>query len=433
MLSSIINLLRLFFLFIISALLFIFIKKRAIYFFLKFAGPSFIKLGQALSTRPDLVGHEMADIFSHFQDKLPPFSAKKVKAILQKEFGKNYHKLFLEFDFHAKASASIAQVHKAQTADGADVAVKILRPNIKKIVARDIATLNLIIKIIRIFSKFLAQNLANINLVLKDCAKTELNLLKEGGNAMRLKEELQGLKGFYVPHIFLNYSTPNILTSQWIYGIPFSNKTAIKNADFDKTQIAQNLVVSYFTQVYSCGFFHADMHPGNLFLMPNGDIAVVDFGIMGEIDKKTRLAVAEIFIGFLHKDYKKVAQVHIDAGFVPANTSVHALAIHCARIGETIVGSSIKDISLATLLSHLIEMTHEYKMTTSPELLLLQKTLLLVEGVGVMLDENLNMWELARPWVRDWAKKNIGFDAKIRDALLDLFTAVKNAVKDLKA
>jgi len=416
-------------------LLYPILKRRAIYLFLKFAGPSFIKLGQALSTRPDLVGQDMAEALSHFQDRLTPFSAKKIKKILEKEFGKNFHEKFIAFDYVAKASASIAQVHKAKTADGEIVAVKFLRPKIKNIVARDIATLSLIANLAWPFSKFLAKTLKDINLLLKETAKDELNLLKEAANAMRLKSELQDLKGnqliegFYVPQIFLKYSTPNLLVSQWIDGVPFSNKEAIRNTKFDKEKIAKNLVISYFTQVYSNGFFHADMHPGNLFLMENGDIAVVDFGIMGKIDKKTRIAVAEILIGFLHKDYKKVAQLHVDAGLVPPDTSVYDLALHCQKIGETIVGTSVKNISLAALLSHLIEMTQEYKMTTRPDLLLLQKTLLLVEGVGVMLDENLNTWEIARPWVAEWAKKNIGFDAKIRDALLDLFGAVKNFIK----
>ncbi len=430
MIRAIFNLGRLIFLFLFFLLLYPFLKRRAIYLFLKFAGPSFIKLGQALSTRPDLVGSDMADVLSHFQDRLSPFCAKKIKKILEKEFGKNFDETFIAFDYVAKASASIAQVHKAKTADGEIVAVKFLRPKIKNIVARDIATLALIANLVWPFSKFLSKTLKDINLLLKETAKDELNLLKEAANAMRLKHDLQGLEGFYVPRIFLKYSTPNVLVSQWIDGTPFSNKKAIHDTHFNKEKIAKNLVISYFTQVYSHGFFHADMHPGNLFLMENGDIAVVDFGIMGEIDKKTRIAVAEILIGFLHKDYKKVAQLHIDAGLVPPDISVYDLAVHCQKIGETVVGSSIKDISLAALLKHLIEMTQEYKMATRPDLLLLQKTLLLVEGVGVMLDENLNMWEVARPWVAEWAKKNIGFDAKIRDALLDLFEAVKNVVKN---
>jgi ubiquinone biosynthesis protein len=168
------------------------------------------------------------------------------------------------------------------------------------------------------------------------------------------------------------------------------------------------------------------MHPGNLFLKHNGDIAVVDFGIMGKIDKKTRIAVAEVLIGFLHRDYQKVAKIHVDVGFVPKETNIDDLALSCRKIGEMIVGVDIKDISIAKLLTALIDLSRNYKMDTKPELLLLQKTLLLVEGVGVSLDPDLNIWNLARPWVKEWAKTNIGFDAKIRDNILEILQLVKN-------
>jgi ubiquinone biosynthesis protein len=215
-------------------------------------------------------------------------------------------------------------------------------------------------------------------------------------------------------------------------GIAFSNKNAIANCKFDKKQIAQNLVLSYFNQVYVHGFFHADMHPGNLFLKENGDIAVVDFGIMGKIDRKTRIAVAEVLIGFLHRQYRQVAEIHIKAGFVPADTNVDDLSLSCRKIGEMIVGANVKDISIAKLLTSLIDMTRDYKMETKPELLLLQKTLMLVEGVGVNLDPDLNIWDLARPWVKEWAKTNIGVDAKIRDALVDIIGIAKKFIKEVE-
>lgn len=414
------NLIRLVALFLTFLISYPFLRNRAIYYFLRFSGPSFVKLGQALSARPDLVGKNLSKALAQFQDRLPPFSKYKVQKILKAEYGENFSKFFAEFDFKSVASASIAQVHKAKTVDGKIVAVKILRPQIAKIMARDIVTLKIIIKIIAIFSKFLAKSLTDIALLLKDLQKSELDLLQEAANASRLKEEMKDVKGFYVPEIFWKFSTAKVLVLEWIDGIAFSNKEAVAKSPLDKKQIAHNLVISYFTQVYANGFFHADMHQGNLFLMENGDIAVVDFGIMGTIDKKTRIAVAEILIGFLHKDYRKVAQVHVDAGFVPADVNIDDLALSCRKIGETIVDSSVKDISLANLLSNLIMMTRDYKMVTKPELLLLQKTLLLVEGVGVMLDPDLNMWETARPWVKEWAKVNISFDAKIRDALLEL-------------
>jgi ubiquinone biosynthesis protein len=253
--------------------------------------------------------------------------------------------------------------------------------------------------------------------------------MHEASNASKLREDLKDVKGFYVPEIYWQFSSQKILVLEWLDGIAFSNSKAIQDSNFDKKQIAENLVISYFNQVYVHGFFHADMHPGNLFLLKNGDIGVVDFGIMGKIDKKTRLGIAEILIGFLNRDYKRVAQLHIDIGLVPSNTKVDDLALSCRRIGETIVGSDVKDIPVAKLLGGLIAMTRDYKMDTRPELLLLQKTVLLVEGVGVSLDPNLNIWNLARPWIKNWAQKNIGFDAKIRDAMLDLFEMAKKFVR----
>lgn len=379
--------------------------------------------------RFDLVGVKLSATLAQLQDNVPPFCGKKVKKILQQEFGKNFEKIFVEFDFTPVASASIAQVHKAKLHNGKIVAVKILRPGIVKIMARDISSLKLLVKIVAIFSKFLAKTFSDIADLLSQASKSELDLLHEAANASRLKEDLKEVKGFYVPEIFWQFSTQKVLVLEWLDGIAFSDKEAIKNSPYEKSQIAQNLVISYFNQVYVHGFFHADMHQGNLFLLKNGDIGVVDFGIMGRIDKKTRLAVAEILIGFLNKDYKRVAQLHIDADLVPATTNVDDLALSCRKIGETIVGSNVSDVSVAKLLANLITMTRDYQMNTKPELLLLQKTLLLVEGVGVALDPNLNIWDVARPWVKEWAKKNIGFDAKIRDTMVDLFELARKFLR----
>jgi ubiquinone biosynthesis protein len=373
----------------------------------------------------------MASILSSFQDRLPPFPQSIVKEILSHEFGPQAENFFAEFNFTSVASASIAQVHKAKLKDGTDVAVKILRPQIARIMNRDILTLRLLIKIISCFSKYLAKSFLDVARLLKQVSRDELDLLHEAANASRLKEDLQGLEGFYVPKIFWKDSTSKVLVLEWLNGIPFSNSKAIAESTFDKKQIARNFVISYFEQVYTHGFFHADMHPGNLFLLKNGDIGVVDFGIMGKIDKKTRIAIAEILIGFLQHDYKRVAEIHIEIGLVPPRTNVDELALSCRKIGETIVGSSVKDVSLAQLLTNLIIMTRDYKMVTRPELLLLQKTLLLVEGVGITLDPNLNIWDLARPWVKKWAKKNIGFDAKIRDSILDLITLGRKFLREL--
>lgn len=430
--KAIINLFRLVFLAVFCALLYPVFKKRSIYHFLNFAGPSFIKLGQTLATRPDIVGDHMAEILSKFQDKVKPFSAKKVKKALKKDLEIEFEKTFSEFDYHSKASASIAQVHKAKLISGEEVAVKILRPNIKKITKRDIATLKIIVKITRLFSKSLAKTLLDIEKLLEEAAKTELNLMREASMAIRLRQEMQAenVKGFYVPKIYAKYSSQNILVSEWLYGIKFSDKKAILNSNFDKKQIAENFIIAYFTQVYQNGFFHADMHQGNLFLLENGDIGVVDFGIMCEIDKKLRIAIAEILIAYINKDYEKVAKIHIDAEIVPKDANLYELTLSCKKIGERMVGNSIKEISWGHLLKELIDMAKNYKMSTKPELLLLQKTILLVEGTGIMLDPDLNIWKIAKPWVKDWVRKNIGFDAKIRDIAVDIIDAIKKIVKD---
>ncbi len=411
--SAVLNIFRLAFLFLLSFPLFIFSRNRAIYFFLHAAGPSFIKLGQVLSIRPDLVGEDLAKALSSFQDDVAPAKSR---------FDEDFLKNFSEFDLTPIAAASIAQVHKARLKTGELVAVKNLRPRIAAIMNRDIKTLRILQK----FSPKIVKDLADL---LSQVAKSELDLLQEAANASRLREDLSDVKGFYVPQVFWKFSTSKILVLEWLDGTAFSNSAAIKNSPFDKKEIAQNLVISYFNQVYMHGFFHADMHPGNLFLLKNGDIGVVDFGIMGQLDKKMRLAVAEILIGFLHKNYRRVAQIHLDAGLVPANTNIDQLALSCRKIGEMIIDVDVKDISVAKLLTNLIQMTNEYQMETKPDLLLLQKTLLVVEGVGVMLDPNLNMWEIARPWVKEWAKKNIGFDAKIRDAVVDLFELAKKFLR----
>jgi ubiquinone biosynthesis protein len=423
--AVLINLLKIFFLFVLFLFSYPFLKNRSIYYFLNFCGPSFIKLGQNLASRPDIIGKKLSEILSSFYDQVKPFSKKQVIKILNKEFGNKIDQIFSDFDFLPIASASIAQVHKAKI-NQQEVAVKILRPNIRKIVAKEIATIFLFTKLLKIFSPRFSKTFQDIGETLKQTYSSELDLLQEAANGSKLREDMKNVKGFYVPEIFWKFSTKEILVSCWINGIPFSQKESIIASNFDKKKIAENLVIAYFNQVYANGFFHADMHPGNLFLMENGDIAVVDFGIMGRLDKNTRIAVAEILIGFLKKDYQKVAQIHLDANLVPKNTDLIDLALACRKIGEMIVGNDVKDIQITKILAGLIEMTNKYQVSTKPELLLLQKTLLLVEGVGTILDPNLNMWNIAKPWVKQWAKTNIGFDAKIKDSFLDLFKILKN-------
>ncbi|MCE3255512.1 MAG: ubiB [Rickettsiaceae bacterium] len=422
---GIINLLRLLFFFILSLFLFPFFRNKSIYFFLKLSGPTFIKLGQLLSNRPDLVGDDLAEILSGFQDRLPGFSFKKAKKIIEEESGKKLDQLFLEFKAKPVASASVAQVHKAKTFAGDIVAVKILRPHIATIVRRDVSTLKIIAFLFGFVSKYSKEKFLNIAELLEDCSKKELDLSFEAAAASEMKDKLKDVKGFYIPKVYWQLSTPKILVLEWIDGIPFSDKKAILSSGFDRKEIAKNLVISYFNQVYVHGLFHADMHLGNLFLMKNGDIAAVDFGITGSIDKKTRIAIAEILMSFLKQDYARVAKLHIDAGLVPKNINLEEFTLSCRIIGESVVGRSVNEISMAKLLANLLKMTKRYQLKTRPELLLLQKTMMLVEGVGVFLDKNLNIWDLAKPFVKEWATQNIGFDAKIRDVVLEFMQMVK--------
>jgi len=423
--QALLNIVRIFLLLILTSVSYPFLRAKSFYFFLRFSGPTFIKLGQLLSTRSDLVGDDVAKSLSSFQDSLPPFSFKKVRHVVETEINKKINQIFVDFSATATASASIAQVHKAKLLNGDVVAVKILRPNIYKTMAKDIATLRLIGLVIGLFSSYTKEKIDDIVSLLEDCYKRELDLLWEAAAASNLKEKLADVPGFYIPKIYWNFTTSKIMVLEWVDGTPFSDVKKIQNTKFDKKEIAKNLAISYFNQVYVHGFFHADMHPGNLFLMPNGDIAAIDFGIVGIIDRKTRIAIAEILIGFLKRNYIKVAKLHVEAGLVPENINIEEFALTCRAIGEIVVNVPVKEVSLAKLLGLLLKMTRKYNMKTRPELLLLQKTMILLEGVGVELDSNLNIWELARPWIGKWAHKNIGFDAKIVDQILLLFDALK--------
>lgn len=424
--SSILNLLRLFLLLFISLFLFLFIKNRAIYFFLKNAGPTFIKLGQLMANRPDLIGDNLASLCSELQDQLPAFSFSKAKKIIENDLKKSLEELFLEFDKTAVAAASIAQVHKAKLHSGEFVAVKILRPNINKIFKRDISIIKLLAFFVGIFSRYYKEKLNNIAGVVEECGRKELDLHLEAAAASELKDKLKDVYGFYIPTVYWSLVSDRVLVLEWIEGIRFTDKKAILNSGFDLKQIAKNLVISYFNQVYVHGLFHADMHQGNLILMRNGDIGAIDFGITGSIDKKTRIAIVEILIAFLQKDYQKVAKLHISAGLVPKDINLEEFALSCRIIGESTVDKSVGEVSMAKLLANLLKMTRRYQMQTRPELLLLQKTMMLVEGVGVFLDKDLNIWELARPFVNEWAKTNLGLDAKIRDFITELLEEIKN-------
>ncbi len=431
-LIAIINLIRLTCLLLIAVVLYPVINRKSYYLFLYLAGPSFIKLGQTLATRPDLIGEKNALLLSKFQDKIPPFSQRTLKKILKKHFDQGLFTVFSSFDFKAVASASIAQVHYATLKSGEKVAVKILRPNIENIIRRDLITIEIIAKILVIFNKFTAKIFNDIAKLLENTSNNEIHLLNEAANASKLKEDLAMLEGFYVPKIYWQFSGNNVLVLEWISGIPLTNINKIRAGKYNLKKVAENLVISYFNQVYLNGFFHADMHPGNLFLMKDGRLAVVDFGIMGIIDQKTRLAITQILLAFVNRNYYQVADLHIKNGLVPATINIDALALSCRKIGETIVDVAVKEVEISKLITGLIAITKEHQLATRPELLLLQKTLILVEGVGVSLDSELNIWEFARPWVKEWARTHLGFDAKICNLIRNALDLAKDFAKNLE-
>jgi len=379
-------------------------------------GPTFIKLGQALSTRSDLVGQEIAQELAQLQDRLPPFSGGTARAIIAKQFSKPIAELFASFDNRAAAAASIAQVHFATLHDGSEVAVKILRPGIEDAFARDIALFYWLADLAQYWRPDWRRfKLREVVRTFEEMVRFELDLRFEASAAVELKKNLQLDTGFYIPQIHWELTSQRVLTSERIRGIPISDVAAIKAAGHEPAKLVDIAAVSFFRQVFRDGFFHADLHPGNLFVLPSGWLAVVDFGIMGRLDKKSRIYLAQILHGFLTEDYHNLAKVHFEAGLVPAHKSVDNFALALMAITKPIIGRKLSDISVARLLGQLFTTAEAFEMEVQPHLLLLQKNMMITEGVGRMLNPDVNMWQVAEPLIADWAKENLGARAQIKE------------------
>jgi len=395
-------------------------------------GPSFIKFGQALSVRGDVVGDEVAKSLSRLQDKMSPFSTKKAIATIEKELGSKLNDVFAEFEGKSVAAASIAQVHKGVTKDGEVVAIKILRPGIEKKFKRDIDLLYFVAKIISKFSTFKRLRLIEVIDVFADTVRKELDLRIEAACASELRENCKNDEAVYIPKVFWEYNARRVMVLEWVDGIPINDKEALLKAGHDLQVISERLAITFLNQTFRDGFFHADIHPGNLFVDKAGNIVQVDFGIMGSLDKKTRIYVAEILRGFLSGDYQHVAQVHFDAGYVNQDKSVHDFALACRAIGEPIMGLPANKVSIAKLLTLLFKVTEDFEMSTQPQLILLQKTMVLIEGVGQSLYPEANMWQMADGWIKEWAKNNLGPSAMLKDGLKDLLSIFKTLPQRLK-
>jgi len=381
-------------------------------------GPTFVKLGQLLSTRPDLIGQDVALALTELQDRVPPFPVKQVHKIIEQQLGKPTHELFASFDNKAAAAASIAQVHFATLKDGRQVAVKILRPDIEEAFARDVALFYWLGDLIEWWQPELKRfKFAEVTKTFEDMIRFELDLRFEAGAAVELRQNLKNDPGLYVPEVCWNYTSHRVLTLERVTGIPINDVAAIRAAGHDPVKLVDKTAVSFFNQVFRDGFFHADMHPGNMFVLPNGKIAVVDFGIMGRIDKKSRIYLAQILHGFMTEDYYNLAKVHFDAGFVPPDKSVENFALAMMAITKPIIGRKLSDISVARLLGQLFTTAETFEMEAQPQLLLLQKNMMLTEGVGRMLNPDVNMWQVVQPLIEAWAKENLGVRSKIKEHL----------------
>ncbi|MBL4800938.1 MAG: 2-polyprenylphenol 6-hydroxylase [Emcibacter sp.] len=379
-------------------------------------GPSFIKIGQAMATRPDIVGPDVALDLMRLQDKVPPFPGDEAIRILEQELAAPLDDLFAEFDSTPVAAASIAQVHFATTKDGRRVAVKVLRPGIEKAFARDLESFLWLARMMERFSRK-ARRLKPTSIVetISEVIALEMDLRYEAAAASELKENNANNPDYAVPDVDWDLTSRRVLCTSLVEGIPFAHKQDMITAGYDLKKLAEGLVHSFLTQALTDGFFHADLHQGNLFACPNNKITAIDFGIMGRIDKKTRRCLAEILYGFITQDYDLIARAHFDIGYVPQDQSLEKFKQAIRAIGAPIAGKPVAEISVSKLLAQLFETTETFNMQTQPQLILLQKTMVTVEGVALNLYPEINMWEASRPIIEKWMRDNLGPKAKVRD------------------
>jgi ubiquinone biosynthesis protein len=379
-------------------------------------GPAYIKFGQILSTRPDVVGPDLATQLRVLQDKLPPFPTEIAKAAVEDELGHPVELLFAEFS-EPVAAASIAQVHHARLAEtGEEVAVKVLRPGIVRAFRKDIDAFYFVAQTIEFLSPA-SRRLHPTEVIrhFEGVVMGELDLRLESASAAEFAANTEGDEGFLVPRPRWHLSGRGVMTLGWAEGISFGDVEAIRAAGHDLDALGERVLRLFLSHALRDGFFHADMHQGNLKVAATGEIIAYDFGIMGRLDDYTRRVYAEILFGFMRRDYRRVAEVHFEAGYVPADRDVDEFARALRAVGEPIFGMDATRISMARLLSYLFEVTERFGMETRTELILLQRTMVVVEGVARSLSPTINIWEVARPVVEDYIRKNIGPQAVARD------------------
>ena len=382
-------------------------------------GPSYVKLGQFLATRPDVVGNDIALDLARLQDKMPTFPREQAVAAIESSLGRPVDTLFERLG-EPVAAASIAQVHDADiaSADGTrKVAVKVIRPGVRKLFYRDLESYFVAA---RLQEKYILSSRrlrpVQVTETLAQTTKIEMDLRLEAAALSELAENTRDDPGFRVPAVDWERTGRDVLTMEWIDGIKMNDVEALRAAEHDLDAIAANLIQSFLRHTLRDGFFHADMHPGNLFVEADGTIVAVDLGISGRLGKKERRFLAEILYGFITRDYMRVAEVHFEAGYVPRAQNVASFAQAIRAIGEPIHGQSAETISMAKLLMLLFEVTELFDMATRPELVLLQKTMVVVEGVARTLNPSFNMWKTSEPVVADWIAGNLGPRGMLVDA-----------------
>ena len=395
-------------------------------------GTTFIKLGQFLATRPDIISEEISKDLEKLQDKVPAFDLYDAKKIIKKEIGEKQFNNIIELS-EPIAAASIAQVHIAKIKNEnqeKQVAIKILRPDIEKLFNEELDALMLFAYIIEnTFPKAKRLKLVEVVHLLREITNIEMDLRFEAAAANELYENTEQDHGFNVPKIYWNYTTKKILTLDKVEGISIREHDKLKNLGVDLKKLAENLIQHFLKQAVRDGFFHGDMHQGNLFVDNKGNIIPVDFGIMGRLDKNNRKFLAEILYGFIKRDYVKVAEVHFQAGLVPQDASKEEFAQALRSVGEPIFGQTIKDISGGNLLAQLFEITEKFNMATQPSLLLLQKNMVVVEGVARKLFPETNIWEVSRPVLENWLK-NIKSPKSTIDTALNTSAEIIKRIPD---
>lgn len=379
-------------------------------------GPVFVKFGQVLSTRRDLLPTDIADELAKLQDQVPPFPSELALQTLERVYGKPVSAVFREFSPLPVASASVAQVHFAVLQDGREAAVKILRPGIVEVINKDLALLNVVAALIeRLFEDGKRLKPREVVAEFDKYIHDELDLIREASNCSQLRRNFADRRLLIMPEVFWDYCHTDVMVMERMHGTPVSQVDELRRRGIDIPKLARDGVEIFFTQVFRDGFFHADMHPGNIYVADDGRYIGLDFGIVGSLTEVDKNYLAQNFIAFFRRDYKRVAQAHVEAGWVPKNTRVDEFENAIRAVCEPIFDKPLKEISFGKVLLRLFQTSRRFNMEIQPQLVLLQKTLLNVEGLGRQLDDNLDLWKTAKPFLERWMSEQIGVRGLLRN------------------